>query len=127
MSGVETRSTARDSLFLLADLMPEGDGTRHRVKIRNLSAKGLMAEGDVPVTRGSRVQIDVRNAGCVWGQVAWREGARFGVAFEDEIDPAKVREALLSPRELAPKLAPYAPRVNSVRARKPDPAKLRQV
>lgn len=113
MSGVETRSTARDSLFLLADLVLEHDNARHRVKIRNLSASGLMAEGDVPVTRGTRLQIDVRNAGMVWGSVAWREGNRFGIAFEDEIDASQVREALLSPRDLAPKLAPYAPRVNS--------------
>lgn len=127
MSGLETRSTARDSLFLLADLMVDTDKTRHRVKIRNLSASGLMAEGDVPVVRGNRVQIDVRNAGLVWGTVAWKEGARFGVAFEEEIDPSKVREALLSPREFAPKVAPYAPRVNTGRPVPPDPAKLRKV
>lgn len=127
MTGVETRSTARDSLFLLAELMLEHDSTRHRVKIRNLSASGLMAEGDVPVVRGARLQIDVRNAGTVWGCVAWREGNRFGIAFEDEIDPSKVREALLTPREFAPKVAPYAPRVNSGRVDEPNPAKLRQV
>lgn len=126
MSGVETRSTARDSLFLLADLVLENDSTRYRVKIRNLSARGLMAEGDVPVVRGSRLQIDVRNAGIVRGSVAWREGVRFGIAFEDEIDPSKVREALLSPRELAPKVASYAPRVNSGRMMT-DASKLRQV
>ena len=127
MSGLETRSTARDSLFLLADLMVDTDRTRHRVKIRNLSASGLMAEGDVPVVRGNRIQIDVRNAGLVWGTVAWKEGARFGVAFEEEIDPSRVREALLSPRETAPKVAPYAPRVNSGHTVPPDPAKLRKV
>ena len=127
MSGLETRSTARDSLFLLADLMVDTDKTRHRVKIRNLSASGLMAEGDVPVVRGNRVQIDVRNAGLVWGAVAWREGSRFGIAFEEPIDPSKVREALLSPREFAPKIAPYAPRVNSARPATPDPSKLRKV
>lgn len=113
MSGVETRSTARDSLFLLADLALEQGHARYRVKIRNLSASGMMAEGNVPVVRGGRVQIDVRDAGTVWGGVAWKEGDRFGIAFEDEIDPAKVREALLLPRDLAPKVAPYAPRVNS--------------
>lgn len=127
MSGVETRSTARDSMFLLADVMPEGDRTRHRIKIRNLSAKGMMAEGNVPVVRGSRVQVDVRNAGSIWGSVAWHEGARFGIAFEEEIDPAHVREALLSPRDLAPKLAPYAPKVASGHAPEIDPAKLRKV
>lgn len=127
MPGVETRSTGRDSLFLLADLTVGTAETRHRVKIRNLSALGLMAEGDVPVMRGSRVHVDARAAGVLSGTVAWREGSRFGIAFEAEIDPTKVREALVSPRVEAPKPMPYAARLSAVTTYRADPAKLRKI
>lgn len=127
MPGVETRSTARDSLFLLADLMVGTGETRYRVKVRNLSALGLMAEGEVPVMRGSRVHIDTRGAGLLSGTVAWREGNRFGIAFEAEIDSDKVRGALISPRTEAPKPLAYAPRLSMTAAYRADPARLRKV
>ena len=92
MTNVETRTVDRDSLFLLAQLRVDGDKTEYRVKVRNLSAGGMMAEGDVLVTRGSRVYVELRNIGWIEGSVAWRQENRFGIAFVDEIDPKKARE-----------------------------------
>ncbi|OYW44677.1 MAG: pilus assembly protein PilZ, partial [Novosphingobium sp. 12-63-9] len=62
MSNVDTRQMSRDSLFVMARCKVEGDasGTEHRVKVRNLSAAGMMAEGDVKVSRGSLVSVDLR-------------------------------------------------------------------
>ena len=94
MAGVDTRNSRRDSILLLADLKLENDDRAYRVKIRNLSASGVMAEGTVNVTRGTRLRIDFRDAGQVWGSVAWREGDRFGIAFENDIDPEAVRKTL---------------------------------
>jgi len=91
MNNVDTRTVDRDSLFLLAQLRVAGDETDYRVKVRNLSAGGMMAEGDVAVTRGSRVHVELRNIGWVEGSVAWKQENRFGIAFADEIDPKMAR------------------------------------
>jgi len=91
MSNADTRQVNRDSLFLLALLRVEGDDAEHRVKVRNLSAGGAMAEGDVKVVRGAQVSVELRNIGWVEGSVAWKQDNRFGIAFAEEIDPKLVR------------------------------------
>ena len=52
MSNVDTRQVNRDSLFLLAQLRVDGQDAVCRVKVRNLSAGGMMAEGEAKVMRG---------------------------------------------------------------------------
>ncbi|WP_120716652.1 PilZ domain-containing protein [Tsuneonella amylolytica] len=91
MSGVDTRHINRDSLFLMADIRLEGDTATHRVKVRNLSAAGMMAEGDLPVLRGTRMTVELRNLPPVDGSVAWVQDQRFGIAFAREIDPKAPR------------------------------------
>ena len=91
MSNVDTRQVNRDSLFLLAQVRVDGQESVSRVKVRNLSAGGMMAEGDSKVVRGSLVAVELRNVGWVEGTVAWKQDNRFGIAFVDEIDPALVR------------------------------------
>lgn len=93
MSQVETRQIDRDSLFLMARVKVEGDtaGVEHRVKVRNLSPGGMMAEGAVRVARGARVQVELRNIGWIEGEVAWKQDNRFGIAFAEEIDPQRAR------------------------------------
>ena len=91
MSNVDTRQVNRDSLFLLAQVRVDGQDSVSRVKVRNLSAGGMMAEGDSKVIRGSLVAVELRNIGWVDGSVAWKQDNRFGIAFVDEIDPAEVR------------------------------------
>ena len=94
MNPNENRQIARDSLFLMADLRVEGVEGGHRIKVRNLSAGGMMGEGTVRVMRGVRVEVNIRNIGWVEGAVAWVQENRFGVAFRDEIDPKIAREPL---------------------------------
>jgi hypothetical protein len=101
MTDNDSRQIERDSLFVMADLRVDGGEDEHRVKIRNLSAGGLMAEGDVHVQPGAGVLVNIRNIGWVGGTVAWVQDNRFGVAFHDEIDP-KVARASPSPAATAP-------------------------
>lgn len=96
MSNVETRQVERDSLFLMAQVRVEGTGAGARVKVRNLSAGGMMAEGDLRVTRGSPVTVELRNIGEVEGSVAWTAENRFGIAFSEEIDPKLARAPIAS-------------------------------
>lgn len=115
MSSVDTRQIPRDSLFLMASLRLDGDEQQYRVKVRNLSAGGMMAEGQIRMARGSLVSVDLRNIGWVKGSVAWVQDNRFGIAFADEIDPKLVRQTVSAP---APSTATqhFAPTVPPARS-----------
>jgi hypothetical protein len=68
-----------------------GSGSEHRVRVRNLSSGGMMAEGTAPVQRGIAVTVALRNIGDVEGSVAWVQEDRFGIAFAKPIDPKLAR------------------------------------
>ncbi len=91
MSGVDTRTISRDSLFMMASVRFEGADAEYRIKVRNLSAGGMMAEGDVRVERGARLHVNLRNIGWVAATVAWVQDNRWGVAFTVEVDPMLAR------------------------------------
>ena len=91
MGDYDNRHITRDSLFILAELKFEGQDAEHRVKVRNLSAGGMMGEAPLKIARGAVVLINLRNAGWIEGTVAWVQDSRFGVAFREEIDPLSVR------------------------------------
>jgi|TARA_R100000049_G_C1954814_1_gene107121 hypothetical protein len=93
MNAIDTRSLKRDSLFLTAELTLADGGESVRVKVRNLSDGGMMAEADLRVERGMRLGVDLRNVGRITGSVAWTQDNRFGIVFDHEIDSKKVREA----------------------------------
>ena len=91
MGDIQDRHQNRDSLFVMADMRLEDTGPVHRIKIRNLSTGGLMAEGEIKAAPGTSLEIDIRNIGWVAGSVAWVAGPRFGVAFAEDIDPMLAR------------------------------------
>jgi hypothetical protein len=95
MTSIDTRQINRDSLFLMANVRLDGEPVEssHRVKVRNLSSGGMMAEGDMKVMRGALVNVELRNIGWIDGSVAWKQDNRFGIAFTSEIDPKIVRSA----------------------------------
>lgn len=91
MNEGDNRQLTRDSLFLMADLRVDGLDGDFRIKVRNLSAGGMMGEGTVRVVRGTVIQVNIRNIGWVDGSVAWVQDNRFGVAFREDIDPRMAR------------------------------------
>lgn len=99
MSAVDTRNISRDSLFLMAEVRLEGADSLDRVKVRNLSAGGMMAEGDIRVMRGARLSIKLRNIDWVDGSVAWVQDNRFGIAFDRSVDPSAARSPTFNPDE----------------------------
>ncbi|MFM5906510.1 MAG: PilZ domain-containing protein [Novosphingobium sp.] len=124
MGGVDNRQIARDSLFVLVELRLDGDQVEHKVKMRNLSAGGMMAEGSVRAMRGLVVWVNLRNIGWVEGAIAWVQESRFGIAFREEIDPKLAR----APQDTAPAndgLLVHRP-LYSVGGRQPD-APLRKI
>ena len=92
------RDAARDSMFLQATLRPldGSDSAPFNVRVRNLSAGGLMADSDVSVAVEDRIVVELRNIGKVGGKVAWVRGGRFGVTFDAPIDPKLARRPIKS-------------------------------
>lgn len=90
--GAHNRQESRDSLFLTADFRVIGERDVQSVRVRNLSAGGLMAELPSGLEQGLRVEFDVRGLGWVPGQVAWSAAGRIGVAFDHHIDPLLARK-----------------------------------
>lgn len=125
MSGLETRTVNRDSLFLLANIRVEQDEDVHKVRVRNLSDGGMMGEGNIRVQRGNRLKIELRNVGKVDGSVAWVQDNRFGIAFDREIDSQLARKPA---NETVPVDGPTVERSWRHRApTPPDPKSLRKV
>jgi hypothetical protein len=123
MSNVDTRQVNRDSLFLLAQLRVVGQAAVSRVKVRNLSAGGMMAEGEAKVARGAAVQVELRNIGWVDGTVAWKQDERFGIAFVEEIDPLLARAPQIEQEISSPRFT----RTANVISPTLDPSRLRKI
>ena len=125
MTNVETRSVSRDSLFLLANVRIEAQGAQHRVRVRNLSDGGMMGEGTINISRGNRVEIELRNIGAVMGTVAWVQDQRFGIAFDQEVNSQAAR----APSGQAPDGAPGTNQVSSAHRppSPPQPSELRKI
>ncbi|RIA46573.1 PilZ domain-containing protein [Hephaestia caeni] len=98
------RNQTRDSLLLSARFRELGKNREDQVRVRNLSAGGLMVElpRDVPVD--TAVEVDVRGIGWVSGRIAWNTAGRAGVAFDTPIDPMLARKPVSAPRNRTVKI-----------------------
>ncbi|MBR0551862.1 PilZ domain-containing protein [Sphingomonadaceae bacterium LXI357] len=91
-AGGHSRSNARDSMFLSAKFCHDGLSEAQVVRIRNLSAGGLMAEYPERLAVGTPVSVEIRGIGKVTGSVAWCTDERVGVAFDRQVDPKLARK-----------------------------------
>ncbi len=89
---VAKRGMGRDSLLLKAVLRFPNTGEEREVRIRNLSAGGLMAEIPVVVSLGDQVEVNLHKIGWLSGHVAWVTDGRIGIAFNHPINPKDVRK-----------------------------------
>lgn len=121
----EQRHLSRDSLFVMAGLRLAGQTREHRIKVRNLSPGGLMAEGALRVARGTAVSVEVRNIGWVDGAVAWVQDNRFGIAFDKDIDPLEARMTAPSGLPEGFEARRPTPVLNQMLAN--DPSRLRKI
>gem|GEM_PF-682704 len=90
------RIDTRDSLLLVAQFRIFGKSDTTQVRVRNLSAGGLMAEVPKPIDIGTMVEVDVRGVGWVTGRIAWVAAGRAGVAFDHLIDPQAARKPVVT-------------------------------
>ena len=90
------RRRPRDSLVLTAQIRLDNETVLREVRVRNLSAGGLMIELDQVADVGTPVTITLRGIGEVQGKVAWCTEGRIGIALDPLIDPEKVTKPRVS-------------------------------
>lgn len=86
------RGLPRESVFLATHASGEAAGREATLRIRNISAGGLMADGKHPFAKDDRLSVDLRGVGLVHGHIAWASAERIGMAFDEPIDPQRVRK-----------------------------------
>lgn len=87
------REAARDSLLLIATVK-RASGEDLNVRVRDLSARGMKADCPAVLSAGESVTVAMRGVPAVNGRVAWSDGGRIGVAFDNEIDPKAARKPI---------------------------------
>lgn len=101
-----SRSADRDSLFMQANLLFPGQPAPLLVRVRNLSAGGMLAEAPVRgVAQGATVEIELRNVGFVPGRVVWVGEGKFGLAFDRPVDPHAVRRQVVQKMDVPPHIS----------------------
>jgi hypothetical protein len=118
------RNEDRDSLFLKAVLRFPSSDIEGEVRIRNLSAGGLMAEAPVRVARGEKVEINLRSIGWITGNVAWVTEGRLGIAFDHPVDPKAARNSVGGSNVELPR---YLQKLDQAATKAIDPSKLRRI
>lgn len=120
------RSADRDSLLLLAVMRLADQAETQRIKVRNLSNSGMMAEAASGIVCNGRLVVDLRNIGWVSGTVAWVSANRFGVVFDREIDCKAVRRPVIADQQAVGAPVPR-PRVLVNVPAAIEPANLRRI
>lgn len=96
-----SRSTDRDSLFMQANIVLPGQAAPVTVRVRNLSAGGMLAEAKVRgLAQGATVEVELRNVGFVPGRIVWVGDGKFGIAFDHAVDPQAVRRQIVQKSEV---------------------------
>jgi len=80
----------------------------YSVRLRNISADGAMLEGDCNLEVGSKVRLNLAEAGTLEGEIRWSVGGQLGMKFDSKFDlkllalnkpaaPAPAPDAMLKP------------------------------
>lgn len=101
-----SRSADRDSLFMQASLLIPGQPAPLVVRVRNLSAGGMLAEAPTRgIAQGMTIEIELKNVGFVPGRVVWIGEGKFGIAFDHPVDPQAVRRQVVQKMEVPPHIS----------------------
>lgn len=85
------RAAPRESLFLLGKLWLDAE-TSADVRIRNLSATGMMVECRAFTALGDVVHVEIKGLGKLKGSIAWIAEKRVGIQLDRPIDPSLARQ-----------------------------------
>ncbi len=99
----KTKRAKRTAMLRKTDLH-RSDGQRSAARLRNLSETGLGGISDIPMESGEDLSVTLDGIGEVSGHLAWVDGKKFGMVFDEAIDPEKLTN---NHRELAAKPTGY--------------------
>jgi len=85
------RQAARDSVFVGATIWFDTGQNGHAVRIRNISAGGMMIDSPEDRPVGSSVQAEIKGIGQIAGSVVWSTAKHLGVRFATIVDPEAAR------------------------------------
>jgi EAL domain-containing protein (putative c-di-GMP-specific phosphodiesterase class I) len=66
------------------------DGREAEVRLRNISAGGAMVECDRPLAAGTKVELNLDEAGRLEAEVRWSSGGQIGLQFAEEFELRKL-------------------------------------
>ena len=94
--GASKRRRPRDSMLVMGTIRAFGDVARSKnpIRIRNLSATGLMADSQAAYDLGCLVEVEMRGIGAVSWEVVWIRQNRMGITFAKVVDPKLARMPL---------------------------------
>lgn len=92
------KRTPRDSMLLMGTIKAVGDVARQvqPMRIRNLSATGMMADSQTEYDVGCLVEVGLRGVGLVSGEVVWVRSGRMGITFNQRVDPKRARQPVVA-------------------------------
>ena len=100
-----SRGADRDSLFMQANVAIPGQPVPETVRVRNLSAGGMLAESPARVAQGATIEVELRNVGWVPGRIVWVGDGKFGIAFDHMVNPQAVRRQVVQKTEVPPHIS----------------------
>jgi hypothetical protein len=121
-----SREQNRNSLLVKATYRFPTTGEQGEVRVRNISAGGLMAEAPVRAGRGEVVEVQLKNIGWISGKVAWVAESRFGIAFDIPIDPKSTQQPVGTKAEYDASIPNYLRKLND-QGKPPEHSKLRRL
>ena len=90
----DSRQAERETLVLNSKLKRVGSSA-FVVTVRNLSAVGMMVEGDTALAVDEAIVAEISGLGKVPGRIAWTQDNRAGMAFDAPVDPTRARRPAL--------------------------------
>lgn len=87
MRRTESRQTARVALNCEVDFKRHGDA-RYRVELFDLSLQGCCLSPPIRVDKGDTISLRIPDMAAIHGQVAWVQGWKVGVQFDQPFHPA---------------------------------------
>lgn len=92
----QKRGAKRDSLFMRGELARIDGRQIGSIRIRNLSATGLMADCDATLQTSNQVAVTLPSTQTVSATVTWVGKGKIGLHFDEAIDPQAVRRPVVS-------------------------------
>ncbi|RYE03580.1 MAG: PilZ domain-containing protein [Sphingomonadales bacterium] len=99
VAGSERRTDQRHTITVYRSAILRWRDHEGLCLIRDISPGGMMCHCPVALTRGERVEVELRSGHRIAGSVAWCDGDRIGLSFDERIDVAGTLNAPSRGRE----------------------------